>query len=98
MAETAYYIAVDLGAESGRVMLGSIADGKLGLEEMHRFTNGPTQQGGSLRWDFARIFSEIKQVHSTADHLSVYINIDLSEISSAESNRDIKLGENILKR
>jgi len=60
MAGESNYIAVDLGAESGRVMLGTIAEGRLGLEEMHRFRNGPVEQQGSLRWDFDRLLSEIK--------------------------------------
>ena len=60
MAETTHYIAVDLGAESGRVMLGSIADGRLSLAETRRFGNGPVEEKGSLRWDFERLLSEIK--------------------------------------
>ncbi|MHC4693349.1 MAG: rhamnulokinase [Planctomycetota bacterium] len=60
MAETKKYIAVDLGAESGRVMLGSISADKLALEEVHRFSNGPTEEAGTLRWDFERLLSEIK--------------------------------------
>ncbi len=60
MAEMGNYIAVDLGAESGRVMLGTIADGVLGLSEAHRFANGPVEQNGTLRWDFDRLLSEIK--------------------------------------
>jgi len=60
MAEQANYIAVDLGAESGRVMLGRIANGRLTLEQIHRFTNGPMQGQGPLRWDFARLLAEIK--------------------------------------
>jgi len=60
MAKKASYIAVDLGAESGRVMLGRIADGRLSLEQIHRFGNGPVEEHGSLRWDFDRLLSEIK--------------------------------------
>ena len=60
MAETKQYIAVDLGAESGRVMLGSISEHKLSLKEIHRFSNGPVEQDGSLHWDFNKLFSEIK--------------------------------------
>jgi len=73
MPQAKEYIAVDLGAESGRVMLGSICDDKLGLEEIHRFGNGPIKpsaQGprlisprpgaGGLRWDFDRLLSEVK--------------------------------------
>ena len=60
MVERASYIAVDLGAESGRVMLGRVADGRLSLEQVHRFANGPVEEKGSLRWDFDRLLSEIK--------------------------------------
>jgi len=60
MAEVKTYIAVDLGAESGRVMLGSISADKLTLEEVHRFSNGPVEENGTLRWDFEGLLSEIK--------------------------------------
>jgi sugar (pentulose or hexulose) kinase len=64
------YIAVDLGAESGRVMLGVVSAEKLRLEEVHRFSNGPVEQDGSLRWDFARLLSEIKTGIGKADKQS----------------------------
>jgi rhamnulokinase len=54
------YIAVDLGAESGRVMLGSISADKFLLEEVHRFNNGPVEENGSLYWNFSKLLSEIK--------------------------------------
>jgi rhamnulokinase len=57
---TYHYVACDLGAESGRVMLGTLADGKLTLEEIHRFSNGPITVAGTLRWDVLRIFDELK--------------------------------------
>jgi len=60
MNKICQYIAVDLGAESGRVMLGTIGAEKLELAEIHRFVNGPIQQNNSLRWDFEKLFSEIK--------------------------------------
>jgi len=60
MAGIKKYIAVDLGAESGRVMLGSIGGDRLNLEEIHRFSNGPIEENGSLRWDFDRLLSEVK--------------------------------------
>ena len=57
MAEVKKYVAVDLGAESGRVMLGSISADKsathladkLILEQIHRFSNGPIEEKGTLR-------------------------------------------------
>jgi len=60
MAEVKQYIAVDLGAESGRVMLGSLSSNKLTLEEIHRFSNVPIEENDSLRWDFNRQFCEVE--------------------------------------
>jgi rhamnulokinase len=59
--ENRNYIAVDMGAESGRVMLGSIDGVNLKLEEMHRFATGATPREDGLHWDFARLFGEIKK-------------------------------------
>jgi len=54
------YIACDLGADSGRVILGKLESGWLTLEEIHRFKNGPAKIGGTFRWDVLRIFEELK--------------------------------------
>lgn len=54
------YLACDLGAESGRLILGTLDEGKLTLEELHRFGNGPAATGGSLCWDIPRLFAELK--------------------------------------
>ena len=54
------YIAVDLGAESGRVMLASLSAEKITLHEVHRFANTPLQADGSIRWNFPELFKEIK--------------------------------------
>lgn len=56
-----HYLAIDLGAESGRVMLGSLADGMLSVEEIHRFANVPVNIQGTLRWDLLNLFSEAKE-------------------------------------
>jgi rhamnulokinase len=64
------YIACDLGAESGRVILGTLREGRLTLEEMHRFPNGPVQAGDGLRWDAPHLFAEIKAgLARVASHL-----------------------------
>ena len=55
-----HYIACDLGAESGRVILGRLRAGRVTLEEIHRFPNGAVRIAGSLRWDVLRIFDELK--------------------------------------
>jgi sugar (pentulose or hexulose) kinase len=61
-----HYIAVDLGASSGRTMVGSVQDGKLSLQEMNRFWNGATEIGGTLYWDFVHIFRHIQEGISLA--------------------------------
>ncbi len=53
------YLAFDLGAESGRAMLGSLDGGSLQLEELHRFPNTPVRVLGSMYWDALRLFQEI---------------------------------------
>lgn len=55
------YLAFDLGAESGRAMLGTLAGGKLHLEELHRFANEPVRVSTGLYWDTFRLFHEIRQ-------------------------------------
>lgn len=45
------FVGVDLGAGSGRVMLGLLADGRLRIEEVHRFENDPVRVQGTLYWD-----------------------------------------------
>ena len=54
------YLAVDLGAESGRVIAGLWNGKTLGIEELHRFPNGPVYLGDSLRWDVVRLWAEIQ--------------------------------------
>ena len=54
------FLAFDLGAESGRVMAGTLAEDRLATEEIHRFPNGPVAAGGRLYWDILRIWEEIQ--------------------------------------
>ena len=56
----AYYLAVDIGASSGRHILAHMENGKLQLEEVHRFYNGMSEKDGELCWDFDALFKEIK--------------------------------------
>ena len=55
------YLACDLGAESGRLMLGTLAGGHLTLELLHRFPNAPVRRDGSLCWDIPGLFVELKR-------------------------------------
>jgi len=56
---TTYYLAIDLGAESGRVMLGTLRDGRVFLEDLHRFPNRVLTVNGHLHWDIAHLEKEI---------------------------------------
>ena len=55
------FLAVDLGAESGRVLAGHWNGSDMRLEELHRFPNGGVWIGGTLRWDIVRLVAEIER-------------------------------------
>lgn len=55
-----YYLAIDLGASGGRHILSYLEDGKIQLEEVHRFANGMKDIDGMKCWDVDLLFSEIK--------------------------------------
>lgn len=55
------FLAFDLGAESGRGVIGTIDHGKMELADVHRFPNGPVAVGDRLYWNTLRLFSEIKE-------------------------------------
>ena len=61
MEQKKQYIAVDLGAESGRVMLGTVSAEKLELEEIFRFPNNPIKEDSALKWNFPELFANIKK-------------------------------------
>jgi rhamnulokinase len=54
------YLAFDLGAESGRAILGCLFDGQLAIDELHRFPNTPLREGEGLFWDIYRLWHEIR--------------------------------------
>jgi rhamnulokinase len=54
------YLACDLGADSGRLMLGTLDNGKIAVEELHRFPNGPVKTSGALHWNLDGLFAELK--------------------------------------
>src|SRR5580765_994856 len=57
---TPLYIAVDLGAGSGRVFLVGFGEDEFLLKEVHRFRYPPYYDGQYLRWNFSLIFDEVK--------------------------------------
>lgn len=54
-----YYLAIDIGASSGRHILGHLENGRMVLEEIHRFPNGNVEKDGELTWDIDGLFQEI---------------------------------------
>lgn len=55
-----YFLAVDIGASSGRHMLAHMEEDRMVLEEVHRFYNGMTEKNGHKIWDVDTLFEEIK--------------------------------------
>lgn len=60
MGETVYTLAFDYGASSGRMILSKYKDGKIEIEELHRFDNEPVRIGKNFYWDFFRLYHEMK--------------------------------------
>jgi len=60
MSTNRAFLAIDLGAESGRAILGTFDGDMLGTEEIHRFPNQPVRVCGRLYWDVLRLFGEIE--------------------------------------
>jgi rhamnulokinase len=70
------YLAIDIGAESGRVIAGHLYSGNLVINELHRFANEPIEYGGSLHWDIPRLWLEIQrglhaEKHERVDGIAV---------------------------
>ena len=59
MADKHYYLAIDIGASSGRHVLGSVTDGKIELEEVHRFDTVQVRRRGHDCWDIDMIWENI---------------------------------------
>ena len=60
MSGATTYLAIDLGASSGRVVLGVLDGATMRLEELHRFTTPLVEDGGHLYWDVERMWEEIR--------------------------------------
>src|SRR5215204_3549890 len=58
---SAHFLAFDLGAESGRAIVGRLRADLLDIREIHRFPNEPVRQNGSLQWDILRLWLEMRR-------------------------------------
>src|SRR5438270_8087960 len=54
------YLAVDLGAESGRALVGTFDGDHLAVEEVHRFANRPVRLPSALHWDVLALLAEVR--------------------------------------
>ena len=66
MTQPNHLLAIDLGAESGRAILGTLNDGKLVLTEIRRFPNVPVRLPDGLHWDILRLWTDIKDALALA--------------------------------
>ena len=74
-----YYLAIDIGASSGRHILGSVRDGRIVLEEIHRFDNRQTHRNGHDCWDMDNLWNGIVdglKVCKTLDKIPATVGID----------------------
>lgn len=69
MADTSTFLALDLGAESGRAVLGKYCRDRLQMEEIHRFPNEPVYYNGGLHWDAPRLWLQIQRALQNAGRL-----------------------------
>jgi rhamnulokinase len=65
------YLAFDFGAESGRAILAHLHSGFLTTQELHRFKNEPVEYGGSLHWDVARLWWEVRKALASVGEMQL---------------------------
>ena len=88
-------LAIDLGAGSGRVMLGSFDGERIAVEELHRFENPGTEVLGSLFWDPLRLFRDMRDgIRAGASSRPVSLGVDTWGVDFALLDRDGKLAGN----
>lgn len=105
-----YYLAIDIGASSGRHILGSVENGKIVLEEIYRFENGIENKDGTLVWDIEKLFesvvagiAECKKIGKIPASVAIdtwgvdYVLLDknLNEIMPAVAYRDSRTEQSL---
>src|SRR5258708_3920789 len=89
------FLAIDLGAESGRAMLGTLDGGRLALEEIHRWANEPVLLPTGLYWDTLRLFHEIRRALSMCGRIALDgIGVDTWGVDFALLGADGALADN----
>ncbi len=97
-----YYLAIDIGASSGRHILGTVENGKIVIEEVYRFKNGNVKRDGHLCWELDRLYDEIKNGMKKCAELGKkpsYMGIDCFGVDFVLLDKDNKiLGDTIAYR
>ncbi len=70
------FLAFDLGAESGRALVGHLSGGRLTLEPVHRFANTPRHVDGTLRWDVEALWAEMRRALALAPGPLISMGVD----------------------
>jgi rhamnulokinase len=65
------FLAFDLGAESGRAVLGRLHSGVISIEEVYRFSNEPLKYGDSLHWDAPKLWLELRKTLSGLENVEL---------------------------
>ncbi len=89
-----YYLAIDIGASSGRHIVGWLENGKLKTEEIYRFANGNESKSGRLIWNSEKLFNEIKKGLQRAKYLNKtpsFIGIDTWAVDYALLDKEDSL-------
>ena len=73
MSDEYRFLALDLGAESGRGELVTLRDGKVQMEELHRFANRPVRLAGTLHWDFPALYAEVIAAMRACSHRGIKV-------------------------
>ena len=91
-AATEHYLAIDLGASSGRVMVGRFNGERIAVQELHRFENPGIQVLGSLHWDVLRLFRDVQQgLQAAAKARPVSLGVDTWGVDFALLGRNGEL-------
>ncbi len=88
-----YYLAIDIGASSGRHIVGWLDDGKIKTEEVYRFKNGVESKDGSLVWNVEVLFQEVingLKAAKSKGYIPVSIGIDTWAVDYALLDKEDK--------
>ena len=92
MSSEKIFLAVDMGASSGRVVAGRLINGKLTLQDVHRFANGPVHVGSRMHWDLLHQWSDIQNglraAHDTYGSAITSLGVDTWGVDFALLDRN----------